>query len=46
MDYRVNFLLCKEFVHSLIIATIDLIERNIIPADNFLYALEAGHIAI
>ena len=46
MDNRVNLELGEQFVYCLKVTEIHLDKWNVFPSGNFLYAFEAGHIAV
>ena len=46
MDHCVNLLLVEKLCYSRIVAAVDLVERDVIPSCDLLYAVEACQVAV
>ena len=46
MDHCVDLLLVEEPAYSCIVTAVDLVERDVIPSCDFLYAVEACQVAV
>ena len=46
MNDSIDFLFSEHLLYRSVIATVDLIERNILLSGNFLYSLEACHVTV